>query len=205
MIRAFQRHRQAGFTLVELLITMLVLAIMMRVAMPAFATWIGNVQLRASAESVLGGLNLARAEALRRNARVMFTMAGGDGGVTGWSVCQVAAGGTACDDAVPVVQVRDGAEESGRTRAGASSSTEQTSATAIATALSPGTGMPASVIFDGRGRPLVAAGWANSVRIDLRNTGLAPEDERRMVILLGASGGARMCDPLATSGDPRAC
>lgn len=196
---------QVGFTLVELMITLLVLAVMLRIAMPAFATWIGNVQLRGSAESVINGLNLARAEALRRNARVMFTMAGDDGGVTAWSVCQVAAAGTTCDANVPVIQVRDGGEESGRTRAGATTSVALAAPAAIATALSPGEGMPASVIFDGRGRPLVANGWANAVRIDVRNTSLSAEDERRMVVLLGASGGARMCDPLATAGDPRVC
>ena len=196
---------QAGFTIVELMITLLVVAIMLRIAMPAFATWIGNVQLRGSAESVVNGLNLARAEALRRNARVMFSMAGNDGGATAWSVCEVAAGGTVCDANVPVIQVRDGGEESGHARAGATTSVALVGPDAVATALSPGEGMPASVIFDGRGRPLVAAGWSNAVRIDVRNTSLPAEDERRMVVLLGASGGARMCDPLATAGDPRAC
>ena len=196
---------QAGFTIVELMITLLVVAIMLRIAMPAFATWIGNVQLRGSAESGVNGLNLARAEALRRNARVMFSMAGNDSGATAWSVCQVAAGSTACDTNVPVIQVRDGGEESGQARAGATTSVALAGPDAVATALSPGEGMPASVIFDGRGRPVVAAGWANTVRIDVRNTSLPADEERRRVVLLGASGGARMCDPLATAGDPRAC
>jgi type IV fimbrial biogenesis protein FimT len=196
---------QAGFTIVELMITLLVVAIMLRIAMPAFATWIGNVQLRGSAESVINGLNLARAEALRRNARVLFTMAGDDGGATAWSICQVAAGGTTCDTNLPVIQVRDGGEESGRARAGATTTVALAESGAVATALSPGEGMPASVIFDGRGRPLVAEGWANTVRIDVRNTSLPADEERRMVVLLGASGGARMCDPLTSAGDPRAC
>ena len=197
--------RLGGFTIVELMITLLVSAILLKVAMPAFSSWIGNVQLRASAESVLSGLNLARAEALRRNARVMFTMTGADGGETGWSICQVKAGETGCDDAVPVIQVRDGAEESQRVRAGATTLVSLTTPAAYASPLSPGAGMPASVIFDGRGRPLVAPGWSNAVRFDVRNTGLSAEDERRMVVVLGASGGARLCDPQAGTGDPRVC
>jgi type IV fimbrial biogenesis protein FimT len=197
--------RSRGFTIVELLITMVVMAVLMKIAMPVFAAWIGNIQLRASAESVLSGLNLARAEALRRNARVMFTMTGSGGGDTGWSICQVQAGGTTCDSAVPVIQTRDGGEESARVRAGATTLISLTESAAYATALSPGAGMPASVIFDGRGRPLVTAGWANAVRFDLRNIGLSNTDERRMVVVLGASGGARLCDPLAGTGDPRVC
>ena len=44
-----------------------------------------------------------------------------------------------------------------------------------------------------------------TVRFDVRNTGLSAEDERRMVVVLGASGGARLCDPQAGTGDPRVC
>lgn len=197
--------RLGGFTLVELMITMVVLAVLLKVAMPAFSSWIGNVQLRASAESVLNGLNLARAEALRRNARVMFTLTGAEGGETSWSICQVQVGGTVCDPLVPVIQKRDGGEESERVRAGASTLASQVLPAAFATALSPGVGMPASVIYDGRGRPLVAAGWANTLRFDIRNTGLSEAEERRMVVVLGASGGARLCDPKAAAGDPRVC
>jgi hypothetical protein len=65
--------------------------------------------------------------------------------------------------------------------------------------------MPAAVIYDGRGRPLVVPGWSNALRFDLRNTGLSESDERRMVVVLGASGGARLCDPKAGAGDPRVC
>lgn len=197
--------RVGGFTLVELMITMVVLAVLLKVAMPAFSSWIGNVQLRASAESVLSGLNLARAEALRRNARVMFTMTGADGGETSWSICQVTTGGTTCDGLVPVIQKRDGGEESERVRAGASTLASLVLPAAFATPLAPGSGMPAAVIYDGRGRPLVVPGWSNALRFDLRNTGLSESDERRMVVVLGASGGARLCDPKAGAGDPRVC
>ena len=186
-------------------VAVIVSAILLKVAMPAFTSWIGNIQLRASAESILSGMHLARAEALRRNARVMFSMAGADGGETSWSICQVQAGGTTCDGAVPVIQARDGGEESDRVRAGATTLATLAAPGAYATALAAGAGMPASVIFDGRGRPLVAPGWANTLRIDVRNTGLSPTDERRMVVVLGASGGARLCDPAAGDGDPRAC
>ena len=199
------RRRAAGFSLVELVITLLVAAILMKVAGPSFGTWIGNQQIRSTAEAVLYGLNTARAEALRRNARVLFSMAGANGGQSAWSICQAVAAGVVCDGAVPVIQARDGGEESGNARIGASTDIARVATGAFTTAIGAGAGVPVAVMFDGRGRVMAAAGWANTVRIDVRNMGLAAVDERRMVVVINASGSSRMCDPLADVGNPRAC
>ena len=195
-----------GFSMVELIITMLIALILLRIGLPAFGDWMGNLQIRASAEGVLNGLGVARSEALKRNARVMFSMAGAEGGTTAWTVCRVADGGTTCADG-GTIQERDGGEESGRARAGATTNAALTAPDAFATALTPGDGFPAQVIFDGRGRPLVAAGWSNTVRIDLRNAGMADGDERRLSVVISPSGSARLCDPglASDSGDPRVC
>jgi type IV fimbrial biogenesis protein FimT len=184
---------------------MLVAAILMKVAAPSFGNWIGNQRIRSTAEAVLYGLNTARTEALRRNARVLFSMAGANGGQSAWSVCQVVAAGVVCDAAVPVIQARDGGEESGNARIGASTDLTLVAAGAFGTAIGAGAGVPVAVMFDGRGRVMAADGWANTVRIDVRDTGLAAADERRMVVVINASGSARMCDPLAVVGNPRAC
>lgn len=65
---------QSGVTLVELVIAMAILAILATLALPSFQTMIENQRLRAAAESMLNGLQLARAEAIRRNARVRFVI-----------------------------------------------------------------------------------------------------------------------------------
>lgn len=149
-----------GFSLVELVIAMMVGAILLRLGMPSFGNWIGNQRMRTTAEALLHGLNVARSEALRRNARVLFAMPGANGGERAWGVCQVAQGGLACEGAVPTIQVRDGGEESVNARVGATTDP---------------------------------------------NLVLAAADERRLVVVVNASGGARMCDPRAGAGDPRAC
>lgn len=66
--------RSAGFTVVEMMIAVAVLGILVAIGMPSFATFIRNSQVRTSAENMQSGLHLARAEALRRNARVSFWM-----------------------------------------------------------------------------------------------------------------------------------
>ncbi|RVU47819.1 GspH/FimT family pseudopilin [Rubrivivax rivuli] len=81
-------HRQAarGLTLIELMITIAVLAIGLALAAPTFTQQIANYRLRTASESIINGLNYARAEAVRRNSPVSFTLS--DTG-SGWTVAQV--------------------------------------------------------------------------------------------------------------------
>lgn len=67
-------HRMAGFTLIEMLVALVILAILVFVALPNFTMWIQNTKIRTTAQDLLNGLQLARAEALRRNARVELAL-----------------------------------------------------------------------------------------------------------------------------------
>ncbi len=78
---------QHGFTLIELLVVIVIFAIGAALAMPDFATLLGNYRVRSGSEAILNGLNLARAEAVRRNTAVSFTL---DAAGSGWAVAQVA-------------------------------------------------------------------------------------------------------------------
>lgn len=78
------KHRNCnGVTLIELLIGMAIVAIVLTMGVPSIVTWMQNTQLRGAAESIQSGLQLARAEAVRRNTFVGFTMAGPD---SSWTV-----------------------------------------------------------------------------------------------------------------------
>lgn len=59
-----------GFSLVELIVGMAILAMLMALGLPQYATFISNARLRTTAEGINNGLNLARAEAVKRNSRV---------------------------------------------------------------------------------------------------------------------------------------
>ena len=65
-------HKFQGFTLVELMITVAIFAILMAAGMPAFDQWSQNSQIRTTAGAIHDGLTLARAEAVRRNATIRF-------------------------------------------------------------------------------------------------------------------------------------
>jgi type IV fimbrial biogenesis protein FimT len=75
-----------GVTLIELMITVAVLAVGLSLAAPSFREQIANWRVRGAAESVLHGLNYARTEAVRRNSAVRFTL---NASGPGWTVAQV--------------------------------------------------------------------------------------------------------------------
>ena len=60
----------AGFTLLELVITIAVLAILLALAVPMFTSTINNNRLAAQANELVTSLQLANSEAVRRNARI---------------------------------------------------------------------------------------------------------------------------------------
>lgn len=66
--------QQRGFSLIELVVAMAVLVTVSLLAVPAFKSAIGNAQIRSVAESIHHGLQLARVEAIKRNAKVVFNL-----------------------------------------------------------------------------------------------------------------------------------
>ena len=80
------RFAQSGVTLIELMITIVIVSILLTVALPNFGAWIQNTQIRTATESIQNGLQLARAEAVRRNEPVDFILGAG----TSWSVSTAA-------------------------------------------------------------------------------------------------------------------
>lgn len=62
--------RQRGFTLIELMVTLAVLAIVASIAVPSFNTMIQNNRSLALGEELASALNYARSEAVKRGARI---------------------------------------------------------------------------------------------------------------------------------------
>lgn len=83
-----QPRRIKGFTLIEGMITVALVAIIAALAAPGMQTLISRFQLQAASDAVMSGLQLARSEALRRNQPVRFSLVAGS---SGWSVTLVGA------------------------------------------------------------------------------------------------------------------
>ena len=64
-------HASRGFTLVELMVTVAVFAIVAAMAAPAMQAMVTSSRLNGATEELVTALQLARSEAIRRNARVM--------------------------------------------------------------------------------------------------------------------------------------
>jgi type IV fimbrial biogenesis protein FimT len=69
-----RRVEPRGFSLIELMVTLTILGLALMMGMPSFSAWLQNSKLRSAAESVLSGLQFAKAEAVSRNALVRFQL-----------------------------------------------------------------------------------------------------------------------------------
>lgn len=64
--------KQKGLTLIEIMVTLAVLAIVLTVAIPSFSSLVIGNRLTAQANELLAGLSLARAEAIKQNRNMIF-------------------------------------------------------------------------------------------------------------------------------------
>ncbi|WP_222564080.1 GspH/FimT family pseudopilin [Novilysobacter antarcticus] len=62
--------RSKGFTLIELMVTIAVAAILLAIATPSFTSLINSSRLTSSANEMVATLQTARMEAVRRNTRI---------------------------------------------------------------------------------------------------------------------------------------
>jgi type IV fimbrial biogenesis protein FimT len=84
--------RMRGFTLIELMVTITIVAILLAIAIPSFSELALSSKLSANANSLVAGAHLARSEAIKRNAVVTLcasanaTSCNGSGWEDGWII-----------------------------------------------------------------------------------------------------------------------
>ena len=70
--KSAQARAVRGFTLVELAITVVVLSVLMAIAAPLFTGMSNGNRLTSNANEIVAAMQIARSEAVRRNARTAF-------------------------------------------------------------------------------------------------------------------------------------
>lgn len=175
-------RRPAGFTIVEVTIVLLIVSVLMSIAMPLYREWIENTKIRAAAESVQSGLNIARSEAVRRNLSVELQLAAGTS--SSWIV-----GCTLVTATCPAV-IQDRRESEGSSNA-----------------ITVNSAAGRTIRFNNLGRmtlPVPGAGTTIAINVDSNSLPAAKSRDLRIVVDIG--GGSRMCDPsVAAAGDSRRC
>ncbi|ABE50787.1 GspH/FimT family pseudopilin [Methylobacillus flagellatus] len=177
--------RAYGFTLVELVVTLTILTILLAMAAPSFREMLLNFQIRSAAEGLNTGLQIARAEAIRRNVNVVFTLSSNATWTVGCQVVVADADNDGVEDCPEVIQGKQSAE----------------GAVSINVEVVPAGAH--SVTFNGLGRVTFNNDGSNVMRqLDIA----ANEGNGRNLRILIRGGSVHFCDPsISTVGDPRVC
>ena len=167
------------------------MVVLMSLAFPSYKTWIQNTRIRNAAESIQNGMQMARAEAVKRNTSVQFDLRGTN---SAWTVCVRPAVSGACPnpDDTSTIQSRTFSEGS------------STDITLVATDAGP-------YVFNGFGAlisptPAAADGFVR-LAVDIRTAVLAATYSRDLQVIIGIGGNVRLCDPSnsLSASDPRKC
>ena len=185
------RPRSArGFTLIEMMVTVVLLAILMALAFPAMSEWVRNSRIRTVADALQNGLRLAQTEALRRSRQTVFSLTADTNPADGLTA--VANGANWSVNFVPLL------------------TGEEDDATFIQggglTGLAPDVRItgPATLCFNSLGRVVDNAtpgtGVACTASAAAYNITI-PNADRPMRVLVVLGGQVRLCDPAKTLSD----
>ncbi len=204
-----QMRQTRGMTMIELAVTMTILAMLLVGVGPSVSAWMRNTQVRNTASSMLAGLNKARNEAMRRNVPVRFSLVSlADSAVMG-SSCALSAAGVSwvvsvrdpaanCQYAPATVAVDANDPMIVETHAGGVGG----KTAVVAAKLADGSAAAGTVTFNSFGRVADAA----PIRVITVSNIDAGNDYRKLRIEIASGGTVRMCDlDVIAATDSRYC
>ncbi|MBT2300815.1 prepilin-type N-terminal cleavage/methylation domain-containing protein [Variovorax paradoxus] len=197
--------RQRGFSLIEIVVTIAVLALILFAAMPSIGTWLDNTRIRNVADSLQNGLQIARGEAVRRNQNVSFWLVGlNDPAVlTDDCVLSGSSGSWVVSVNSPIGHCADAPSTTSSPMLVTGRAVGDGGGRVTVTALqSDGATAGTSVTFNGFGR-VTNTDPIQKIDVTGTNTGT---NYRRLRIEITSGGQLRMCDPnVSDANDSRKC
>ncbi len=194
-----------GLSLIELMVTLSLFAILLGLGVPSFSTWLQNTRIRGTAEALMTGLQYAKSEATARNALVRFQLTSSVG-----ADCIISNSGTSW-----VIDLVDPASEDDSVAGQCDAAPSDQVQPAILQKKSAQDGSGSSVVeasdssmtFNGLGRLVPLPARAISLVVSSRNGSCAEVggDLSCLRILVSPGGQVRMCNPSYPAGDPQAC
>jgi len=178
---------QSGFSLIEMMIAVVIIGVAFAMGISSYQAWIQNARIRTTAESIQNGLQIARAESIKRNAMVQFNFRTR----SAWTVCvrPAVAGNCPFPDDATTIQSRLESE-------GATDDITVTPAPAGST----------SITFNSFGQVDTASVPPPFTSLQIDNTELAAADKRILRVTVNQGGNTRMCDPkFSYISDPKGC
>ena len=193
-----QARHSRGFTLIELMVTLVLMSLLLGLAAPNFRVWVRNAQVRTVSDALQNGMRLAQSEALQRSRQVVFFL-------TNESDCTtaIAAAMNGVNWGIRTVPMTAG-ESSAVVQCGVLS--DVASGVAI-------TG-PAAVCFNSMGRQTEnSSTGVTSGNCTLAVSGVSTYNvaatgaDRPLRVLLTLGGQSRLCDParMLSDGAPDGC
>lgn len=182
-----------GFSLIEALIAMVIMSILIATGAPSFSSWLSNQQIRSGTQAMLNGLQLARAEAVRRNTTVFFSITTSTNNGCALSTSD---GNWVVSLATPVSHCADAAEAAPAQIIQIRSASETSKAVITASR--------SQLFFDGLGRSNAALSLCVGLAAD-SGACIGSGSEHRLRVTVSSKGQIRMCNPVLDSSDPQGC
>ncbi len=196
---------QAGVTLIELIVSLVLVGIFLAMAAPSFSTWLQNSRIRNTATSLSAGIQLAKAEAVARNTAVRFQLT-----TSLTNTCALSTSGT--NWVINVIGANTAADSVANRCASAPSDTVQPRILHTKPS-NDGNGTvqiaanASSVTFNSLGKPTPTPNAA--IVLDVSNSAAGScgtdGDAVCLRIVITPSGQVRMCNPSLPSSDVQAC
>lgn len=176
-----------GFTLIELMVSIALVAILMMVAVPSLTTFQRNAELTSFSNTILASINAARGEAMKRGRHAMVVPANGTSWSSGWVVFVDVDRSQAYEAANDISILTREAPPSYLTLTPSSGSTAADSTPYI--------------MFDASGYSKTKSGGFGALTLEIKRNDVSGTDQFAQTrrVKIASTGRVRVCTPLSST------